>query len=80
MRRTFNQIRIDEKTTRNVVVVYDDPCEVDTPLYFNRQFLFLKYLADDPRIINPDTGTFQTLHIDYNGVCWTATAVAIIQT
>jgi hypothetical protein len=78
MRRTFTQIKLDDNTTRNVVVLYDEPCTAGTQFYNDRQVLFLKYLADDQRLINPDTAPFQTLNVSYNGVCWCATAVTII--
>lgn len=76
MRRTFNQIKTDDYTTRNVVVIYDDPCEPGTLLYQDRQILFLRYLANDPRLASPGDTLFSRLIIEHNGVCWVATAVS----
>jgi len=78
MRRTYNQIKIDDYgSTRNVVVLYDEPCELNSTLYHNRQALFLRYIAEDLRLVSPGDTIFESLFISHNGVCWTATAVSM---
>lgn len=78
MHRTFSQIKIDDNgSTRNVVVLYDDPCEKGSSLYFDRQVLFLQYIASDIRLVSPGDSVFETLNISHSGNGWVATAVSV---
>jgi hypothetical protein len=78
VRRTFTQVKLDDEgSTRNVVVLYDDvQCDIGTALYENRQVLFLQYIANDIRLVSPNS-LFETLNISHSGNGWVATAVSM---
>jgi hypothetical protein len=78
MRRTFTQVKLDEAgSTRNVVVLYDEPSEQGSQLYHDRQILFLQYISNDIRLVSPGDSVFETLNISHNGNSWCATAVSV---
>jgi hypothetical protein len=80
MPREIKEIAMHDGRVRYVVTVIDEAfSDAYSAVPQMTQGLFLRYLADNPRLLECGPAPFESLTIRHNGRAWVAEAMAIVK-